>query len=213
MTFVPSHRSYPNKIALVLFLTSLLPLTGTNPAEAQKRLRVRSHRATATAAPAAPAPPAPSPSSAPPEPKVADLLTRTNADRAANGLPALRWDNRLASLATQWSDDMATNGFRHRSLSALGIGAGEYADMRVISENIAMGGATNTGTLHDLLMRSPGHLANIMDGNVDMVGIGATCDPQGQLWITVNFAGDGAGVVPDAPGGQRATGPSGGFGC
>ena len=54
MTFVPSHRSYPNKIALVLFLTSLLPLTGTNPAEAQTRLRVRSHRATATAAPAAP---------------------------------------------------------------------------------------------------------------------------------------------------------------
>ena len=124
MTFVPSQHSYPKKIALVLLLTSLLPLTGTNPAGAQKRLRVRSRRATTTATPAAPAPPPTSPSPAPSEPKVVDLLARTNADRAANGLPALRWDNRLASLATQWSADMATNGFRHRSLSALGIGTG-----------------------------------------------------------------------------------------
>ncbi len=213
MAFVPSQHSYPKKIVLALLLTSLLPLTGINPAEAQKRLRVRSRRATTTAPQAAPVPPVTSPSPAPSEPKVADILARTNADRAANGLPALRWDNRLASLATQWSADMATNGFRHRSLGALGIGTGEYADMRVISENIAMGSSTNTGSLHDLLMRSPGHLANILDGNVDMVGIGATCDPEGQLWITVNFAGDGAGIVPDAPGGQRATGPSGGFGC
>lgn len=213
MAFVPSQHSFPKRLALVLLLTSLLPLTGTSPVGAQKRLRVRTRRATATVTQAAPVPPPAAPSPASSESKVADLLARINADRAANGLPPVRWDNRLANLATQWSADMATNGFRHRSLSALGIGTGEYADMRVVSENIAMGGGTNTGSLHDLLMRSPGHLANILDGEVDMVGIGAVCDPQGQLWITVNFAGDGAGVVPDAPGGQRATGPSGGFGC
>ena len=202
----------------LLAIVMVTTLVTVGPAGAQKRFRVKARRTLSSAemapsaAVVAPVPPAAS-GPGPGDPRVVDLLDRTNADRAANGLPALRWDSRLGTLASQWSKDMAANGFRHRSLSAVGIGTGQFADLYSISENIAMGEGVDTAVLHDLLMRSPGHLVNTMDGGSALVGIGAACDARGQLWITVNFGGDGTGVVPDAPGGQRATGASGGQGC
>ena len=213
-----SQRFATTATGALLAIVMVTTLVTGGAAGAQKRFRVKARRTVSStamppsavvAAPVLPAAMGPGPG----DPRVVDLLNRTNADRAVNGLPALRWDPRLGNLASQWSQDMAANGFRHRSLSEVGIGTGQFADLYSISENIAMGEGVNTAVLHDLLMRSPGHLVNTMDGGSGLVGIGAACDARGQMWITVNFGGDGTGVVPDAPGGQRATGASGGQGC
>lgn len=182
-------------------------------AEASKRLRVKARTAVGAASAGAAAVAIPASGPAPAGGMLGDLFMRINADRLANGLLAVRWDDRLGALAANWTSDMAVNGFRHRNLNTLGIGTGQYADLRLITENIARGSLVDGGTLHDLLMRSPGHRANTLDGDVDVVGIGALCSG-GDLWVAVNFGGDGRAGVPDNGNGTaRATGPSGGFGC
>ena len=216
----PSSPRSPRRTAGVLtlvtgfVLTVIMVVTPASTASAQKRLRVKARTTTATGAALATRPALVPSGPVPGDPSVADLFARINADRQANGLPAVRWDDRLGALAANWAQDMATNGFRHRDLHALGIGEGQYADLRLVSENIAMGSLVDTGTLHDLLMRSAGHRANTLDGDADVVGVGTFCDPKGQLWVAVDFGGDGVGGVPDNPNGSaRATGASGGTHC
>jgi hypothetical protein len=108
-------------------------------------------------------------------PNVAEqyLLDAANQERAARGIPPLRSDPVLARAALYHANQMAAHaGISHQfpgepELSARGAHAG--ARFSLITENVAEAG--NSAIIHDLWMHSKGHRENLLDPNVDSVGI------------------------------------------
>jgi hypothetical protein len=101
------------------------------------------------------------------------LWNAANRDRAAAGLPALQWDPALAAAARQHALRMARmNKLSHQlpgepALQDRARQAG--ARFSVIAENVAEGPSV-TG-LHTQWMNSPPHRANLLDPELNCVGI------------------------------------------
>jgi hypothetical protein len=101
------------------------------------------------------------------------LFDSVNRERASKGLPALKWDEGLAGAARKHAEVMAEeNVVQHQlpgepNLVTRAQNAG--ASFSRVTENI--GKAVYAGEFHDGWMHSPGHRANILDKNVDAVGI------------------------------------------
>lgn len=101
------------------------------------------------------------------------LLNAANRDRAAAGLPALRWDDALAAAAHQHALRMAqANTLSHQlpgepPMQDRARHAG--ARFTLIAENVAEG-PTVEG-LHRQWMNSPPHRANLLDPQLNAVGI------------------------------------------
>ena len=114
------------------------------------------------------------------------VLTLTNAQRAATGCPALTWNSTLASVARAHSQDMAAKGyFDHNTLSgttsAQRLSSAGYA-YRLMAENIAAGQATPSAVMTSW-MGSAGHKANILNCSLKELGVGyATGGPYGSYW-------------------------------
>jgi uncharacterized protein YkwD len=117
------------------------------------------------------------------------LFGSLNHARRAQGLPALRWNAALASAAQRHSEEMA----RHDSVSHTLPGEPSLASRATtagarfswISENIVQ--STSAAGAHEQFMQSPNHRANILDGDMDSVGIGVS-EHHGQLFVVEDFA-------------------------
>jgi Cysteine-rich secretory protein family len=118
------------------------------------------------------------------------LFAAANQDRAAQGLPALRFDPVLAHAAMLHAREMAAYAtISHQfpgepELSTRGAKAGVHFSR--ISENVAE--APTPVIIHNLWMHSPGHRANLLDRHVDTIGI-AVVTRNGQLYAVEDFAG------------------------
>ena len=102
-----------------------------------------------------------------------DLLTQTNQQRAAAGLPALKLDARLNQSASLKAANMfAENYWAHVSPSGIQpwhwFGQAGYTYTSA-GENLAMDFDTSAGTVQGW-MNSPGHRANIMNASYKDVG-------------------------------------------
>ena len=128
-----------------------------------------------------------------------DLLTQTNEQRAANGLPALKLDARLNQSATLKAQNMfAEDYWAHVSPSGIQpwywfTQAGypySYA-----GENLAKDFDTTAGTIQGW-MNSPGHRANILNANYTDVGFAVQNGTLvgGQTTLVVAHYGSVAGV-------------------
>jgi uncharacterized protein YkwD len=117
---------------------------------------------------------------------VRELYDLANADRAANGLPPLAWNDKLGGLAQGWSEQMAASGqFRHSDLNAT-IRSPEFREFSRLGENILVGGCGMTAAqMEQAWMNSPGHRANIL-GAFNSIGIGLVCSG-GRMWATQSF--------------------------
>jgi len=119
----------------------------------------------------------------------ARMLELVNAERAANGLPALQADPALAEVARAHSRDMFARGyFSHASPE----GAQASDRMRqagvpflVAGENLAL--APTLAMAHRGLMNSPGHRANLLRPQFGRVGIGVLDGGRRGLMVTQNF--------------------------
>jgi hypothetical protein len=109
------------------------------------------------------------------------FTTLLNQARADAGLPALVSDVRLVTMATAWSTAMAAAGVLSHN-PALTTEA-PYGWTR-LSENVGYGGTV--AAVHNALMNSPGHRANILDPNVNAVGVGVAYSG-GRVWVTEDF--------------------------
>ncbi len=122
------------------------------------------------------------------------LFEFLNRERAAQGLPALQWDNALFKAARHHALLMLNlNQLEHQlpSESNLEIRAAEDgARFSVIAENIAVG--PNPEIIHKGWMNSPGHRKNILDPRLTSVGIAAVRGPGG-LFAVQDFSQ----VVPE----------------
>ena len=101
------------------------------------------------------------------------LFDALNRERIAQGLPALQWDEALASAAREHAVRMAQrNTLSHQlpgepAVQDRATRAG--ARFSLIAENIAV--APNPATIHSAWMQSPHHRENILDPELNVVGI------------------------------------------
>lgn len=116
-------------------------------------------------------------------------LTLLNADRAANGLPALKANLKLTGLAESYAQDMINRGFfSHYNpegqspfdrMNKAGIKYG-YA-----GENLAIN--TSVPSAEQAFMNSPGHRANILNANYAQVGLGVRTSSNGSVYVVQEF--------------------------
>jgi len=117
------------------------------------------------------------------------LLSAANRERANRGLPQLRVDAVLSQAARFHALQMASHaGISHQfpgepNLSERGARVG--AHFSLITENVAE--APDSSMFHDLWMHSRGHRDNLLDPNVNVVGI-AVVSRDGQFYAVEDFA-------------------------
>lgn len=101
------------------------------------------------------------------------LLNAANRDRAAAGLSPLKWDNALATAAHQHALRMAkANTLSHQlpgepPMQDRARRAGAHFSM--VAENVAQG--PSVAGLHTQWMNSPPHRANLLDPQLNAIGI------------------------------------------
>ena len=118
---------------------------------------------------------------------------QTNAERAKNGLPALRWDVDLCRMARSQSERMAKQGYLSHSLDGLrlrdrarAVGIAHYT---VLGENIAynFGYDDPGGFAVERWMLSPGHRANILEVGFKAMAVGTFVATDGSVFLTQTF--------------------------
>jgi hypothetical protein len=117
------------------------------------------------------------------------LFNLLNRERARAGLQTLHWNRDLADAARAHSDLLA----KHKKLSHQFRGEAELqqragkagAHFDAVAENVAY--APTVRDLHDGLMHSPPHRANILNPEYNAVGI-AIVERGGELYATQDFA-------------------------
>ncbi len=117
------------------------------------------------------------------------LLQSANRERAAKGLAPLKWSDTLASAAREHADKMAReNTLSHQlpgepDMAARASQCG--ARFHVLAENVAEG--PTAPDIHRQWMNSPPHRANLLDPQVNSVGI-AVADHDGTLFAVEDFS-------------------------
>jgi uncharacterized protein YkwD len=117
------------------------------------------------------------------------LVQAINRERAANGLPPLKWDEALANAARQHAEAMAaqrsiSHGFPGEpSLPSRATRAG--ARFSWLSENVAAG--SNAENISGQWMQSPNHRANLLDADMDTIGAGAA-ERNGVVFAVADFS-------------------------
>src|SRR6202790_4807049 len=117
------------------------------------------------------------------------LFDALNRERSAQGLPALHWDAALASAAREHASRMAQRNVLSHQLPGepqvqdRATQAG--ARFATIAENIAV--APNSATIHSAWMQSPHHRENILDPELNGVGIGVVKGSDG-LFAVQDFS-------------------------
>ncbi len=124
-----------------------------------------------------------------PTPAERELLESVNHERALEHIAPLKWNSSLANAARAHSDRMA----REQTISHRFPGEAELSDRAIqsgarfnkVAENVAEG--PSLLEIHVGWMHSPGHRANILDPNLDSIGIGVS-ERAGQFYATQDFA-------------------------
>ena len=125
------------------------------------------------------------------------LLTLVNQSRANAGLAPLSYASDLSAVAAERASIMAKSG----SLSHSPDIGGRVCCWTWIAENVAYAGSVQS--LHDVLMNSAPHRANILNADADDIGI-AVVRGGGSLWAAQIFrARSDGGRSDDASSGSR----------
>jgi uncharacterized protein YkwD len=117
------------------------------------------------------------------------LFQAVNRERQSMGLPALRWNEALATAAQQHASAMAKQRTVSHTLpgepSLPGRATRAGAHYSWISENVVA--SEDAEAAHTAFMHSPNHRANILDGDMDSVGIGVA-ERGGQVYVVEDFS-------------------------
>jgi uncharacterized protein YkwD len=117
------------------------------------------------------------------------LFESANRERKAQGLPALKWDEALAAAARKHAEEMTRqNSVAHNlpgepSQPSRATKAGAHFGW--LSENVIQ--STSAAGAHSQFMKSANHKANILDSDMDSVGIGVA-ERGGQLFVVEDFS-------------------------
>jgi uncharacterized protein YkwD len=118
-----------------------------------------------------------------------ELLASVNQARRAQGLSPLRWNDSLATAARRHAKVMAERGSAQHgfegepSLSSRVKQAGAHFSW--LSENVTQG--PTPGFIHSQFMNPPPHRANILDRDMDSIGVGVV-ERGRQLFAVEDFS-------------------------
>jgi hypothetical protein len=116
------------------------------------------------------------------------LFQSANHERTVRGLPAFRWNAALADAAEQHAVLLARqNTLSHQLPGEPGLAertAHAGARFSTIAENVAEGPSAER--IHEQWMKSPPHRANLLDPQLDSVGI-AVAEHNGTLFAVEDF--------------------------
>jgi uncharacterized protein YkwD len=118
-----------------------------------------------------------------------ELFASVNQVRRAQGLSPLRWDESLAAAARRHAEAMAEHGSAQHgfegepSLSVRVKQAGAHFSW--LSENVTQGPSPQF--IHTQFMKSPPHRANILDRDMDSIGVGVV-EQGGQLFAVEDLS-------------------------
>jgi len=123
------------------------------------------------------------------QPEAEQLFALANQARAAQGAGPLKWDAALATAARQHCVRMVAEGqiaHRYGGEADLTERAGQAgARFSLIEENIAIG--PDPDTIHNGWMHSPGHRTNLLNPEVDRVGVVVVAS-RGVLYAVADYA-------------------------
>lgn len=112
-----------------------------------------------------------------------------NRERRAAGLPPLKWNEPLTIAARAHAKEMARqNTVSHRlpgEAALPGRAAKAGAHFSWLSENIVQ--SRDAAGAHSQFMKSAAHKANLLDADMNAVGIGVV-ERHGQLFVVEDFA-------------------------
>lgn len=117
-----------------------------------------------------------------------EVAAGINANRRANGLPQLQFNQRLGQAAMSHACDMSVNGFfGHNGSNGSDIvrrvNATGYRHCTV-AENLAWG-YPNSNQIVSGWMNSPKHRSNMMHPRVEEFGVAVTDGSRGPNWVLV----------------------------
>jgi uncharacterized protein YkwD len=129
------------------------------------------------------------------------LFNQINSDRAAQGLPAYTWDDKIATVSRQHSVTMGQGcGLSHQCsgepdpcqrLSNAGIqwmACGENVGYTTPTPDAWS--AVKTNIEQGMLSEQPpndGHRRNLLSASIHRIGIGTYIDSKGIIWVTEDF--------------------------
>jgi len=117
------------------------------------------------------------------------LFDAANRERVARRLAPFKWNAALASAARAHAQRMAQeNRLEHQFPGEMDLGtrvrlAG--VRFRAVAENVAQG--PSAAIIHTQWMNSPPHRANLLDPELDSIGI-AVAERKGQLFAVQDFS-------------------------
>jgi len=178
------------------------PKTPCPPAEKARRKAPAPCKVNPSECPQKPAekakPPAPPPKQVTLTDDEALILQLLNAERADHKLPPLKLDPVLTCVAREHCADMAKRGYfshldpgpdRRSPLDRYAAALGR-PPTEVVGENLGCAEQPIMGMLHECLMKSPDHRANLLDKEYTRVGVGLVVLPDGRTWLTQMFCGN-----------------------
>lgn len=113
-----------------------------------------------------------------------DFASLINQERAARGLATLGVSLSIRDVARTWSGTMAGSDSLYHNPNIVSQ-IGQIDDRwRSLGENVGVG--YSVSSLHQALMNSAGHRANIL-GNWTYMTIGVVVMGDGKIWLTQNF--------------------------
>ena len=125
----------------------------------------------------------------------AELIALTNRSRASAGLPALKVDSDLTTIARWRSKDMIERDYFSHSIPGYGKVFNKLDETgycyTLAGENIGWNTYPDdqaTAAIHQMFMDSAGHRANILGEAWDVIGVGAYKGPGDRKMWTVLFA-------------------------
>ena len=123
-----------------------------------------------------------------------DFLARINSLRAGVGVGPLTMDASLTGVARDWSTQMSGGTGLAHNPNLRSIVNGITSVWRKLGENVGWG--TSVAQLHEALVNSPHHYANLVDPDFHVVGIGVIVKGA-EMWVTEDFlAGPTGGSTP-----------------
>jgi uncharacterized protein YkwD len=118
-----------------------------------------------------------------------ELFASVNQARRAQGLSPLRWNESLAAAARRHAEVMADRGSaQHEFEGEPGLSARVKlagAHFSWLSENVTQGPSLEF--IHTQFMKSLPHRANILDRDMDSIGVGVV-EHGGQLFAVEDFS-------------------------
>jgi uncharacterized protein YkwD len=117
------------------------------------------------------------------------LFASVNRARKAQGMAALKWNERLAAAAQQHAKIMAQRGATSHGFSGEPSLASRVTQAGVrfvwLAENVCQG--SDSEAIEAEFLKSANHRANILDTDMDSIGVGAV-ERGGQWFVVEDFA-------------------------